>query len=122
MSDIILCNVSDRFEILKEKRTEWVYKVLDGLNLPEDIEKYNNYTEFRNILNIHGIFIENKSGGEEIDIYKLKWSDDDGGGWLPLNDKYLIAQWKKPKYIKRIEGKDVYYELHINEWSMIKLK
>lgn len=123
MSEIILCNISDVNSILKEKRKEWVYNVLEALGFPKEILYIDNVFDFRNILDEQGIFIENKSNDEEIDIYKRKWyKDKEIEGWLPITNKHLIAQWKKPKYIRKIEGKDVYYEIHTNEWSMVKFK
>jgi len=123
MSGIILCNISDSNQILLEKRIEWVYNVLDLLEIPQEISRSQNIFDFRGQLNQYGIYIETKHGGEEIDIYKCPWyGSQEEGGWLPLSKKYLIAQWKLPKYIRKIENKDVYYELHLNEWSMLRKK
>jgi hypothetical protein len=123
MSEVILCNISDANQILQEKRKEWVYNILELLEVPQEIISCRNISQFRGGLSQLGLHVETKSGGEEVDIYKLEWyGDESREGWLPINSKYLIAQWKRPKYIRRVEGEDVYYELQINEWSMVRKK
>lgn len=123
MSEVILCNISDANKILQEKRKEWVYNILELLEIPSEITNCPNVFRFRGGLGQYGLYIETKSGGEEIDVYKREWrGDQETGDWLPLASKYLIAQWKRPKYIRRVEGEDIYYELHLNEWSMVRAR
>jgi hypothetical protein len=120
MGEIILCNISDVNSILKQKREEWVYNILGQLGFEDEIQ-CDNVFAFRDIMNDFGLHIELKSGGEEVDIYKREWhGNQESGGWLPIQKKHLIAQWKSPKFVRTIDGKDVYYEIHTNEWSMIK--
>jgi hypothetical protein len=121
MSDILLCDISDANQILQNKRKEWVYNILEVLEIPEEIINCADTGQLRGGLNQFGIHIETLSGGEEINIYRQEWyGDQDAGGWLPPKPKHLIAQWKRPKYIRKVEGKNVYYELHLNEWSMVR--
>ena len=122
MSEVILCNISDANQILKDKRKEWVYNLLELLEIPPEIINCTNVFQLRGELGQYGLHVETKSGGEEIDVYKREWHGDENGGWLPLDPKYLIAQWKRPKYVRRVEDEDVYYELHLDEWSMIRPK
>ena len=52
-----------------------------------------------------------------VDVYKLEWYDGaHGEGWLPATKDHLVGQWTSPERVKRIEGRDVYYEIHIKEW------
>lgn len=121
MSDILLCDLSDAPKILADRRKEWVCSILSALGLEENKIQIEDLFELRNYLNQFGIHVALKSAGEEVDIYKREWlGDEKTGGWLPLNDKYLVAQWKRPKYVRRIDGNSLYYELHLNEWSLIK--
>jgi hypothetical protein len=123
MSEVILCNISDANQILQEKCKEWVYNILELLKIPHEIIYCQNISMFRGGLSECGLHIETRLCGEEVDIYKLEWYDDGKKeGWLPIDKKYLIAQWKRPKYIRRVDGDDVYYELHLNEWSMVRKK
>lgn len=119
MGKTILCNLSDANQILKNARREWTYDVLQKLGVPEEINETTDIFEFRGALSGLGIYIETKSGGEEIDIYKCRWTgDEERGGWLPISKKYLVAQWKQPKFIRKIENNRTYYELQLDEWSM----
>jgi len=121
MSEVILCNLSDSVSILEQKRKEWVCDISQALGYGETDLDFNDVSSFRSELNRIGVHIELKSSGEEIDVYKCEWREDKNeSGWLPISKKHLIAQWKKPKYIRKRDEKGMYYELHINEWSMLK--
>jgi hypothetical protein len=123
MSDVLLCDISDANQILQDQRKAWVLNILELLEIPEEIINCHNIDQLRGGLNHFGIHIETLSGGEEINIYRREWyGDQNSGGWLPPEPKHLIAQWKRPKYIRKVEGEDVYYELHLNEWSMLRTK
>jgi hypothetical protein len=37
---------------------------------------------------------------------------------LPPQDKHLVAQWKRPNYVRKVEDGKAYYELHLNEWCI----
>lgn len=121
MSEVVLCNTSDANSVLNDLRRSWVYDVMSGLGIEAD--ETTDIIEARGALAGIGVHIDLKSGGEEIDVFKCEWhGTEESGGWLPPNKKHLIAQWKQPKYIKRIDGKEVYYELHLDKWSMISMK
>lgn len=121
MGEIILCDLSDANTIIKNIQKEWTYGVLVGLGVSKEIEQIDDIFKFRSVLSNLGIYVESKSCGEEIDIYKCAWSDVRGGGWLPPSKKYLIAQWKRPVLKKRIDRRGAYYEIHFNKWSMVKI-
>ncbi len=42
--------------------------------------------------------------------------------FLPETEKNLIAEWNTPEFVKVIGDKEVYYELHLNEWSIFNIR
>lgn len=125
MGDVILCNISDANKVIEEARFEWVHNVLLNLGVPEDIFEIKEIRDFRyEISNNFGIEVELKAN-KEVDIYKKQWNnnpDEELQGWLPVKKEHLVAQWKEPKRVRKVEGKDVYYEIHINEWSFTNVR
>jgi hypothetical protein len=124
MSSIVLCNLSDAVSVIAEEREQWTLGVLASLGVSEDLVGAANIDEFREGMEQLGIEVIESSAGK-INIYKKVWHDGESeelSGWLPATDKNLVAQWDEPKYIKKIEGKDVYYEIHLNEWSILKTR
>jgi hypothetical protein len=121
MGEVVLCNTSDANEVLRDLRKAWVYDLLSALGIEAD--DTTDQIEARGVLSGLGIRIDLRSNGEEIDVYKCEWrGSEDSGGWLPPQKKHLIAQWKRPKYVRRVDGKDLYYELHLDKWSMVSVK
>lgn len=123
MGAIILCNLSDANQIISETKEAWVNEILLGLGVGEEVieEASKNIRRFRYYMEDLGIEVDHKSNGE-IDIFKKKWHEDPNPekcGWLPTKKEHLVAQWKEPTKIRKVEGKDVFYEIHLNNWSMI---
>lgn len=129
VAETILCDLSDANSIIKEIKNEWIVEVLSGLGIAEDIIELGlsgNYEEYISAMNELGISIELFSGGE-INIYKKVWFDgvsEDSSGWLPVSDKHLIAQWKRPEKIRRVENSTgkLHYEIHFKQWSVPSIK
>lgn len=119
MVEIVLCNLSDANKTIEEIRSEWVLETLMGLDVPEDAFDLE-YSDYCTVLDEMGIEVQKSTGGT-INIYKLSWHEEEHyQGWLPPTKHNLVAQWKSPKRVKRIEGKEVYYELHLDCWSVTK--
>lgn len=125
MSDTILCNISDAKNVIDEARNEWIQEVLSMLNVPEEVLEIRDIREFRYELSDNfGIEVELKANGD-VDVYKKQWNNteiEELQGWLPIKKENLVAQWKEPQRVRRVEGKDVYYEIHLNEWSITNLR
>lgn len=127
---IILCNLSDSSETIEEARDKWIIETLLALGVPEDTielgfdsgrSSRNDYIYKMNDL---GIDVELFSSGA-VDVYKKVWIDgetEEVSGWLPAAKEHLVAQWKIPERVRRIDGKDVYYELHLKEWSIANVR
>ncbi len=123
MSDVILCNLSDANEVIEEARNNWINDVLVSLGVSEEIIQTANIRKFRHeVADGLGIEVELKTNGE-VDVYKKRWNNselEELQGWLPIKKEHLIAQWKEPKRIRKVEGQDVYYEIHLDEWSAVR--
>ena len=120
MAKVILCNLSDVNKVVEEERLYWVFDVLETLNVPDSIFDATDIRDFRYDMEELGIEVNLCSNGD-VNVHKKHWYNgptDDTSGWLPPTDDHLVAQWKEPKYIKKIEGTEVYYEIHLNEWSI----
>lgn len=125
MSDIILCNLSDANSVIAEARLYWTYEVLSAMNVPDEIlfeiKDINDYRYDMEGLGIEVILKNN----EEVDIFKKEWYEgttEEASGWLDATKDNLVAQWKKPDRVRKVEGKDVYYEIHVNAWSMFSMR
>lgn len=121
MSNIVLCNLSDANKTIDEERLNWARDVLRALGVSEEIINTSDIRNFRFKMEEYGIEVELFSNGN-VDIYKKQWysgPSEELSGWLPVNKDHLVAQWKEPTYIKKIENKDVYYEIHLEEWSIL---
>jgi len=123
MGAIILCNISDAIEVISEAREAWIVEILTSLGVDEELLEISkkDIQKFRYYMEELGIEIDFKTSGE-IDIYKKKWHEDkdpERCGWLPTKKEHLIAQWKEPEKIRKIEGKEVFYEIHLSNWSMV---
>lgn len=131
MADIILCDLSNAIEVTEEARDEWIIDVLLALGISEELIEMgfsdgDDYEEFKFSMNEEGIDIELLSNGE-VNIYKKVWIDghtEEGSGWLPPTPDHLVAQWKNPERVRRIskDGNEVYYELHLREWSVADMR
>lgn len=124
MGNIILCNLSDVVQVVSEERLNWIYSVLNALNVPEEVLDFSDIRDFRYNMEELGIEIELDSNGC-VNVYKKVWhrgNTEEDSGWLPFSKDHLVGQWKEPNYVKKIDGKDVYYEIHTNEWSILNMR
>lgn len=128
VAEIILCNLSDANETIKEARDEWIIEVLLALGVPEETIELGfddiGRDDFIYEMNEIGISVELYSNGE-VDVYKKVWINgptEESSGWLPPTKQHLVAQWKIPERIRKIEGNEVYYELHLREWSISNMR
>ena len=124
MSNIILGNLSDAVKTIEEERLFWTNDVLDALGIPEEAFEVDSIDEYRNNLDELGIEVELSTNGL-VNIYKKEWHQglsEEDSGWLPAEKEHLVAQWKEPTRIQKIDGKDVYYEIHLNEWSILNIR
>lgn len=122
MAETILCNLSDANTITEELKLEWMTKVLISLNISQEIIDLSssNINMFRAKMNEFGIEVITSTDGT-VDVFKKKWLKDIEE-WLPATSKHLVAKWKAPTRVKRIDSKGYYYELHLNVWSVFKIK
>lgn len=103
MSDTILADKGDEQKVISEEKAEWVFQVLLGLGVAEDILVKLSNEDIVNYLATIGIEIFNIKN-ESIDIFR---------------ENKLVAQWKQPKLILIKEGsRKYYYEIHLNEWAL----
>jgi len=124
MSNVILCNISDAKKCIDEERLYWISGVLDALDVPEEVFDAANIYDFRYDMEGLGIEVELYADGR-VNVYKKQWHEgrtEEDSDWLPVTDEHIVAQWKEPTYVRKIEGKDVYYEIHINEWSIQNMR
>ena len=120
MSNIILCNLSDAIQVINEARLDWIKTTLSDLGVPENILEIKDIRELRYELSDNfGIEVDLFFNGD-VHVYKKQWnnsSKESLQGWLPVKKEHLVAQWKEPKRIRKVEGKNVYYEIHLDEWT-----
>lgn len=124
MSNVILCNLSDARKSIEEERLYWVSDVLDALGVPDEVFGATDIRDFRYDMEGFGIEVELCADGC-VNVYKKQWHEgktEEDSDWLPPTEDHLVAQWKEPTYVKKIEGNEVYYELHINEWSILNMR
>lgn len=125
MSDIILCNISDALETINEARLYWAYKTLSAMNVPDEVLfEITDVNEYKYQMEGLGIEID-IINNEEINIYKKEWYEgptEESSGWLSPTKEHLVAQWKKPTKIMKVEGKETHYEVHLNAWSMFNTR
>jgi len=126
MDNVVLCNLSDAPQVIKEEKHLWIRNVLMGLGLSEEMldNSSKDVDKYRHLMGEEGIEIETNSNGD-VNIYKMQWHEgttESTSDWLPPVKEHLVGQWKEPTYIKKIDGKDVYYELHLNEWSILNMR
>lgn len=124
MSDVILCNISDAVKVVDEAREEWTRTVLISLGVPENILNFSDIREYRHDMDELGIEVELITDGD-VNIYKKQWHngvDESTSGWLPTTKDHLVAQWKTPTYVRKVDGKEVYYEIQLNEWSVTHMR
>lgn len=122
MADIILCNLSDANEIINEARLDWINDVFDTLQIPEDVFNVADIREYRLNMNDLGIEVLLHANGD-VDVYKKIWHETRyNAGWLPVSEEQLVAQWKTPKRTMRVQGKNLYYEIQLNEWAITNFK
>jgi len=116
MTAIFLCNLSDANEMIKESRQEWIEQIVIYLGAEGALDE--NICDYRSKMEDLGVDVVLYSNGE-IDVFKKAWYDDNfNQGWLPAEKENLIGQWKMPNRIKKIDESGVYYEIHLNEWSI----
>jgi len=120
----VLCNLSDTNSTISEIRDEWIIEVLLSLGISEEIIELgfedSSRKDYMDEMADLGIDIELYSSGK-VDVYKKVWIEGDTeetSGWLPPTKKHLVAQWETPEKIRKIDGSEVYCELHLREWSV----
>jgi hypothetical protein len=121
---IILCNLSDANKIIDDERSRWVSEVLNALEIPDEVYDFKTIEEFRISMNEFGVDIILGTNGD-VDIYKKQWhagETEEKSGWLPITKDHLVAQWKEPERIRKVDGKGVYYEIHFKEWSILNMR
>ena len=123
MGAIILCNISDSEQVISEAKELWTIEILLKFGIKEEILELSrkDVQKFRYYMEDMGVEVDIKMNGE-VDIYKKKWHEDpnpENCGWLPAKKEHMIAQWKEPKKIRKVEGKEVFYEIHLDNWSMV---
>lgn len=124
MSNTILCNISDAKKVIDEERTYWVSEVLEALGVPDEVFEASDIRDFRYDMNGLGIDVELHSNGN-VDVYKKQWHEgptEEQSDWLPVSEEHLVAQWKEPTYVRKVDGRDVFYEIHLNEWSILNMR
>lgn len=123
MSDIILCNISDINETIAEARMDWINDVFDTLGIPDEVFEVSDIKDYRMNMEDLGIEIISYSNGD-VNVYKKAWHENgDFSGWLPPKEEHLVAQWKMPERVMRLDiDRSMYYEIHLNEWSIKKPK
>lgn len=124
MSGVILCNLSDIRQLINEERQYWLFDLLDALGVPDEVYDAGSIDEYRESMDELGIEIILKTSGD-VDVYKKQWYEEDNEencGWLPVTKDHLVGQWKEPKRIRKVDGKEVYYEVHLNEWSILRMR
>ncbi len=124
MSTVVLCNLSDVNKVTEELRLEWINDVLDTLDVPDEVFEAKDINSYRAEMEELGIEILLYSSGE-VDVYKKTWVEGNtefNTGYLPPKKINLVAQWKLPERVRRIDGNEVYYELHLNEWSITNMR
>lgn len=124
MAKVILCNLSDANNVVNEERMYWIFEVLEDLGVPDSVFEATDIRDFRYDMEELGIEVDLCSNGD-VNVYKKHWFEgptEETSGWLPPTDIHLVAQWKEPKYIRKKEGKEVYYEIHLNEWSISNMR
>ena len=103
MSNTILADKGDEQKIIAEEKEEWLYQVLMGLGVAEELIVDLNNEDLISYLTTLEIEIFDKYD-DTIDIFR--------------KDK-IVAQWKKPKLTLVREGKNkYYYEIKLNEWAL----
>lgn len=124
MSYTILCNISDANIIIEEEKMRWIYEILEALRVPEEVYNCKNIDEYREKMEEMGIEVILVTNGN-VNVYKKAWHEGptpEQCGWLPATNEHLVAQWKEPEYVMKLEGKDAYYEIHLNEWSILNMR
>src|SRR5574337_941007 len=108
MGDIVLCDLSDANEVIKEMRLDWTNSILLNLGVPEEVLVLNDIKQLRHeVSNNYGIEVDLLADGT-VNIYKKQWNNsniEELQGWLPNKKEHLVAQWKEPKRIKKMENK-----------------
>ena len=124
MSDVILCNLEDANTIIDEERMYWVSEVLDALGVPEEVYDVETIDEYRDKMDEFGVEVHLSTTGD-VNVYKKEWhysENEEEEGWIPPEKEHLVAQWKEPVRVRKVEGRDVYYEIHLNEWSILNMR
>jgi len=126
MSQIIQCYRSDVREIVEDERLKWIIEILIMLEVPaEVIENYDDIDNYRYDMEESGVEVDYNISNGTVTVYKKKWHDsgsEDSSGYLAPTEDHIVAQWHEPERVKRIEGKEIYYELHLNEWSVFNMR
>lgn len=117
MPDVILCNLSDANTIIAEERTNWINDVFDALNIPDEVFDVDDINHYRANMNELGIDIVLYANGE-VDVFKKAWHEEgNNAGWLTPTKQHLVAQWKTPEKIMRVEGDGrLHYEIYLKSW------
>ena len=101
MALTILSNKGEEQEAIMEARQEWLIDVLLAFSVPEEAFDLED-DEIRQYMQTAGIEV---------------WYHHDGSVSVERNGK-LVAEWKSPEFTLIKEGKELYYEIHVQEWAL----
>lgn len=124
MSSVILCNISDANSVIEDEKMSWISEVLNAIGVPESVYDIKDVDEYREKMEEIGVEVILITSGE-IKIYKKIWHEgatEEQCGWLPATDECIVAHWKVPDYVMKLDGKNAYYEIHLNEWSILNMR
>jgi hypothetical protein len=100
---VILANKEDYQKVINEEKEEWIYQVLIGLGVNEELLINSTNEEIISHLTSLGIEIL-----DFLDIENIKI----------MRENKIVAEWKYPKLILKKENSKLYYEIYINEWAL----
>jgi hypothetical protein len=122
---VILCDIADANDIIEEERLNWAFGILEYLGIPEEVINSNSIDDYREKMDFYGIEVELSSVGE-VRIYKKEWHEgqtDEQSGWLNYTEDHIIGHWKEPTRVIKIDSNNrAYYEIHLNEWSVLNMR
>lgn len=121
-NNIVLCDVDNVHSTIEELRQEWAIDILNKFGIHEI--NLDSIEDIQLTLAQIGLEIVNNISDKSIKVYKRELVKKSNGNeyYLPETDKDLIAEWNMPKFIKIIGIGEVYYELHLNEWSIFNIR
>ena len=100
---IILADKEDYQKVINEEKEEWIYQVLVGLGVNEELLVESVNEDIISHLTSLSIEIIDFLDTENIKI---------------MRENKIVAEWKYPKLILKKEENRLYYEIYINEWAL----